>query len=154
MFCARKISLKDLRFNSAQFPRYPEDWVRQSLTLRPSANPLNPKLLCRGSSSSCRRCNKKESPMLSLLSADGGTVLLGRVKRVYGQKLPFCPSLSAPSRLNLQGVLRPLVVSAIKKRAIRSPFYLPTAGLEPARISPHASETCMFTDFITSALCI
>ncbi len=56
----------------AQFPRYP-DWVRQSLTRRPSANPLNQNCSAGGSTSSCRQRNKKESLTLSLLSADGGT---------------------------------------------------------------------------------
>ncbi len=32
-----------------------------------------------------------------------------------------------------------------------SGFLVPKAGLEPARIAAHASETCMSTNFITSA---
>lgn len=29
-------------------------------------------------------------------------------------------------------------------------FYLSTAGLEPARVSPHAPQTCTYTDSVTS----
>ena len=46
------------------------------------------------------------------------------------------------------GVLRPLITN--KKEPQKDSFLLSMAGLEPARISPHAPQTCAYTDSATS----
>ena len=80
-------------------------------------------------------------PFLKIV--DGGTLLLGRIKRVFG----FCfkilffrkyPSPSAPSRLN------PLTKFHLVGFCVLF-LKLSTGGLEPPRISPHAPQTCTST---------